>query len=97
MNELETLILTQVANEMPVTSADEAFRSYRPKEVRQAMLALGKLGWFEATLPRILLWRSHRALHLPRINSRIESVFRIDQREETGNGRSGIPEGFRER
>ena len=50
MNELETLILTQVANEMPVTSADEAFRSYRPKDVRTAMLELGKLGWFEATL-----------------------------------------------
>ena len=48
MNKLETLILSQVANEASVTSADEAFNGYQPDTVRETMLALSQSGWFEA-------------------------------------------------
>jgi hypothetical protein len=50
MNKLETLILTQVANEASVTSANEAFRGYQPDVVRETMLALSQSGWFAAEL-----------------------------------------------
>lgn len=52
MTELETLILTQAANEDAVTSADSAFAAYPAKTVADAMMRLGDAGWFDARMVR---------------------------------------------
>lgn len=49
MTDLETLILTQAANEERVTSDGPAFRDYAHAEVCLTMWQLSKAGWFEAS------------------------------------------------
>jgi len=48
MTELETLILSQAANEEDVTSDSPAFSSYAHAEVCLVMWQLSRAGWFEA-------------------------------------------------
>ena len=49
MNELETLILTQAANEEGVTSDSSAFSDYSHAEVCLTMWQLSEAGWFQAS------------------------------------------------
>jgi hypothetical protein len=51
MTELETLILTQAANN-EATSADSAFAAYPAKTVADAMMRLSDAGWFDARMVR---------------------------------------------